>query len=366
MKNLVFVRLQDFPPTSSIDLYYYAKYLWLNWKYNIKLIVGRKVWDIDLKNVEIIEVWVKQNHSIFNIIIFFIKSLFIIKNINKDNKIDFIYFFSMHPVSVILQFFSKYLFKLKTIYDVTSWPIWKWIFAKISYFTIKIWIFLSDKFILDDNWLYKKLNLNTDKKFIDVWIWYDHNIFYEKKWLDLFNKTSDNIIFTYVGNLNRERNLDVFIKAFIENLKNNKNIKLFLIWWWTNELYLNKLSWKYLNNNIFFLWKKEHKIIPDYINSSDILVSYIPKVDYFEHQPPTKLIEYLSCNKPVIVTNTISQKNILKWYEFLIHEDDILSTSNKINYFINNINDFKNKNYSRLVDEFTWEKLVEKISKLIN
>jgi hypothetical protein len=41
------------------------------------------------------------------------------------------------------------------------------------------------------------------------------------------------------------------------------------------------------------------------------MISYIPKMDYFEYQPPTKLIEYLACNKPCIVTNTIAQEEIM-------------------------------------------------------
>jgi hypothetical protein len=41
------------------------------------------------------------------------------------------------------------------------------------------------------------------------------------------------------------------------------------------------------------------------------LISYVPKVSYFENQPPTKLIEYLACDKPIIVTNTIAQEEIM-------------------------------------------------------
>ena len=95
------------------------------------------------------------------------------------------------------------------------------------------------------------------------------------------------------------------------------------------------------------------------------MISYVPKVDYFEYQPPTKLIEYLACNKPVIVTNTISQADILKWYEFLVHKDDIDSTKEKISYFLKNIWEIKINNFSEIIEEYSWKKLVKKIKILI-
>jgi glycosyltransferase involved in cell wall biosynthesis len=79
------------------------------------------------------------------------------------------------------------------------------------------------------------------------------------------------------------------------------------------------LSQQYLGKNIFFHGKQEHAKIPDFINSADIMISYVPKVAYFEYQPPTKLIEYLACNKPSLATNTIAQEELLRGYEFLLH-----------------------------------------------
>ena len=195
-------------------------------------------------------------------------------------------------------------------------------------------------------------------------MWYNKEVFKEKQWLNLFNKKEGEIIFTYIWTLNKERNLDIFLKAFIENVKHAKNIKLYFIWYWNWEENLKEVSWKYLNKNIFFLWKKEHKKIPDYINSSDIMVSYVPKIDYFEYQPPTKLIEYLACNKPVIATNTIAQEEIMRLFEDLICRDDCESVRSKINYFIENFERLRNRNYVWLVEDYSWEKLVWKLFKL--
>ncbi len=364
-KNITFIRLQDFPPSSSIDMYYYVKYLSKTWLYNIDVITWKKTSDIDFDNVDIHYTNLDQKNNIKTLFIFMYKSIKQLHKIKKSKKIDYVYFFSMHPISVLIQLYSKYILRLKTIYDVTSWPIWNTLSSKISYLTIKLWILLSDKFILDDKWLYNKLNLKTKKSYEIIWIWYDKEIFYPKKWVNLFNKNENEIIFTYIWTLNNERKLDIFIKAFIESIKTSKNIKLYIIWWWSWEKKLKSISKTYLDKNIFFLWKKEHKKIPDYINSSDILVSYIPKIDYFEYQPPTKLIEYLACNKPVIATNTIAQEEILKWYEKLIHKDDFESTKEKINYFIDNYEYLIKKEYTNIVDWYDWKSLVKSLDNYI-
>lgn len=358
-KTIVFVQNIEYPQQWAVDIFYYSKYLSKYEDIKVKVIVSKINENISNKNLEIIELW-KINYFLF-----IIKSFFIIKRINKNEKIDYVYFFAQNPFSVLLQFFVKYLLNIKTIYDVVSWPIGKWIIPFISKITIKLWVYFSYKYVVLDKWLIEKLNLSKNKNHEIIPMWYDEEIFIENKNINLFNKKQNKIIFTYIWTLNIERNLDIFIQAFIENIKINNNIKLYFIWSWTWEERLKNISKNYLDKNIFFLWKKEHREIPGYINSSDILVSYIPKIVYFEYQPPTKLIEYVACNKPVIVTNTIAQSEIMSWYEFLIHRDDFESTIEKIQYFIENIEDLKKNNYSELVEKFSWEKLVGKIVNLL-
>lgn len=358
-KTIIFVQNIEYPQQWAVDIFYYSKFLSNDNDYKIKVIVSKINEDISNDNLEIIEL------GKINYFKFIFKSFFEIKKINKNEKINYVYFFAQNPFSVLLQFLVKYLLRIKTIYDVVSWPIWKWVIPFISKITIKLWVNFSDKFVVLDKWLINKLNLSKNKSHEIIWMWYDEAIFYENKENNLFNKKENEIIFSYIWTLNKQRNLDIFLKAFIENIKINKNIKLYFIWFWNWEDDLKTISWKYLNKNIFFLWKKEHKKIPDYINSSDIMVSYVPKVDYFEYQPPTKLIEYLACNKPCIVTNTIAQEEIMSWFEDLICRDDLKSVSEKIKYCIDNFEEIKKNNFSKLVVDFSWGELVVKIKNLL-
>lgn len=356
-KTIIFIQNIDFPQQWAVDIFYYAKFLSKEKNINVKVIVSEIKEDISHENLEVIPL---GNTNYFS---FIIRSFQLLKKYNKNQKIDYVYFFAQHPFSVILQFFTKYFLKIDTIYDVVSWPIWKGLIPFISKWTIKLGVYLSNKYIILDEWLINKLSLSNNKFHGIIWMWYDQELFFENKNINLFNKKEKDIIFTYIWTLNFERNLDIFIKAFIENINDNKNIKLYFIWSWSAENKLKEISWKFLKKNIFFLWVKDHKKIPDYINSSDIMVSYIPKVDFFEYQPPTKIIEYLACNKPLIATNTIAQCEILKWYEELIHEDDFDSTKKKIWIMITQ--NIKWNHYSLLVKKYNWIFLIKKIKELI-
>lgn len=351
-KTIVLVQNVEYPQQWAIDIFYYSKYLSYYDDFEVVVIVSKIHDDISSDNLRIIEL----NNK--NYIEFVLKAFKAIQKINKDSQVEYVHFFAQHPLSVVLQFFVKYLLGLKTIYDVVSGPIWNGFIAKISYITIRIWIFLSYFYVLDHKKLYELLGLKNKKKFCVIWIWYDEETFFESS-SNVIQKENQELIFTYIWTLNKERNLDVFVRAFIDNLKQNHQIRLYFIWYWDGEELLKQAAWEYIDTNIFFLWKRSHNDIPKYINASDILVSYVPKVSYFEYQPPTKLIEYLACNKAVIVTNTYAQEEIMKWKQELLHKDDFESTSEKIWYIVKNFDAIQKNDFSSLAKKYSWKSLTK-------
>jgi hypothetical protein len=156
-RTIVFVQNIEYPQQWAVDIFYYSKYLSKYKDFKIKVIVLKTNENIWNENLEIIELW-KINYFKF-----IFKSFLEIKKINKKENIEYVYFFAQHPFTVILQFFVKYYLNIDTIYDVVSWPIWKWIISFISKITIRLGVFLSDKYIVLDRWLIKKLNLSKRK-----------------------------------------------------------------------------------------------------------------------------------------------------------------------------------------------------------
>ena len=219
-KTIVFVQNIEYPQQWAVDIFYYSKYLSKYYNYNIKVIVSKINEDINNDNLELIELW-KINYFKF-----ILKSFLEIKKINKNEKIDYVYFFAQHPASVLLQFFVKYLLNIKTIYDIVSWPIWKWFIPFISKITIKLWVFLSNKYIVLDKRLIEKIKLpkNKNKKYEILWMWYDTELFKELKKINLFNKEDNEYRPTKKGIVVPIDMYEDFIKNLLNIKKNVKNI----------------------------------------------------------------------------------------------------------------------------------------------
>lgn len=357
-KTIVFIQNVEFPQQGAIDIFYYAKYLSKYDDTHVKIIVRKINENISHENLEIVQLW---NISYIQ----FIRKAFLqIKNWHAGYKIAYTYFFAQHPWSVLLQFLVKYILKISTMYDVVSWPIGKSITSTIAKWTIKIWVLLADRYIVLHTWLIKKLGLPLQKKHDIIPMGYDEDIFYPYA-CDRFDKKTWDIIFTYIGTLDATRNLDILMGAFVQTIEQYPHIKLYIIWDGNNYNKLVSIAWKYKDSNVFFLWLQPHHLIPDYINSSDVLISYVPKIDHFEYQPPTKLIEYLACNKPVMVTNTVAQCEILKNHNFLIHRDDKESTYNQICWCIKNIRKLQWYTYKDIVKQYSRRILCKQLKDLI-
>lgn len=356
-KNIILVHWVDVPQQWAIDLYYYTKYLSLSSEINIKTIISNTFLskEDDFMKNNFIEIWNNYNKWFFSSIKFIYKAFIKIKQLNKESKIDYVHFFSMHPMSVVLQFFVKYFLRISTIYDIISWPIWKWPIYYISYISERLWVFFSKKYVIDNENLINLLNFSSNKTHIEIWIWCEYkNINFIKN--SFIEKKENEIIFTYIWTLNKDRELLTFINVFNDLTKiDNVIYKLFIIWRWDNEENLKNYS---KTNNIEFLWYKNHSDIFWYINDSDILISYIPQKIYFDFQPPTKLLEWFSMWKPVICTSTSVQKELLKEYKEFLFEDNYESLYNKVIEIWNDFKKYSKDDMKKIVENYTWEKLI--------
>ena len=355
-KNIVLIHWVDVPQQWAIDLYYYTKYLSLSNDINVKTIISNAfLWKNDsfLKD-SFIEVWNNYNKWFLSSIKFIYYAFLELKKLNKINKINYVHFFSMHPMSVVLQTLVKYFLRIDTIYDIISWPIWKWPIYYISYFTEKLWIILSKKYIVDHEKLVKLLWFSKNKGHIELWIWCE--IKTNLKYNNILEKKENEIIFMYIWSLNKDRELSTMIDVFNE-LSNKKDFvyKLIVIWKWNDEINLKE---KILTNNIKFLWYKPHSEIFSYMSYSDVLISYVPKKIYFDYQPPTKLLEWLAIWKPVIVTWTYAQEEIVKEYKWLIFDDNFNSLLEKIINISNELDFYTENKMKKIVENLTWEKLI--------
>ncbi len=150
--------------------------------------------------------------------------------------------------------------------------------------------------------------------------WIDNDFFrtnlkeykYEiKKQLDYDSK----ILISFVGNIGKLQNPKTFLKLLDELNKVEPNkFQLLFIGDGIMLPSLIKRSKKLKLDNITFVGRVDRKLVPAYMNLSDILVAnYLPN-DYLDICIPGKLFEYAISNKPIIMGSKGEAKHLIEKY----------------------------------------------------
>jgi glycosyltransferase involved in cell wall biosynthesis len=78
-----------------------------------------------------------------------------------------------------------------------------------------------------------------------------------------------------------------------------------------------------IEKHITFTGEVPFNRIPDYLNSFDVGLAYIPNKVQYKNQPPIKTAEYLSAGLPVVATNTPGNKRfVTQGYNAILSSDD--------------------------------------------
>ncbi len=222
----------------------------------------------------------------------------------------------------------------------------------------------------------KELGVKIEEKF------YVHTG-YDKKLFSNFNtesismirkklKNNNELLITYTGSLAEWKSTEFILESckYI-----TKNVKFVIVGGTENEI--SKLRKKFNSEKIHFQPRIPHKIIPDYLNASDILVMYTPpikKIKGLSSFAPLKLLEYLAVGKPILAPE-------LPWIKEVIHnlENGILfdpESPKNLAEQIDNLIDNKKimekiaKNAKKDSEKYTLDKranlIIEIISKINN
>ena len=119
----------------------------------------------------------------------------------------------------------------------------------------------------------------------------------------------ENIRLVYCGSLNHERRLENVLKAVQTLKKRGLEVSLTLIGSGDARTRLEKLAEDYnIKEQVVFTGYLEYNHVPNALSLNDYGVAYVPMVSEYNHQPPLKTLEYLSCGLPVIATNTAGNR----------------------------------------------------------
>lgn len=130
---------------------------------------------------------------------------------------------------------------------------------------------------------------------------------------------SEGLSLIYVGTLDGRRIQDTII-AFnkLSEKYGGKNLNYIIIGFSNDKDEENKIK-SLINqnkyNNIKFLGRIPNEDLGYYFENSNVGISYIPKTEYFNFQPPTKTYEYLFNGLYTFATDTEENKKIIKDYK---------------------------------------------------
>jgi glycosyltransferase involved in cell wall biosynthesis len=237
-----------------------------------------------------------------------LSTLAALKLLSRENY-DFIHEFSSVPLILLRSLLFKLVFKIPTIftlsvYNRTFLGKFKWfkIFDFARYYVVPVEE-LEDAFL--------KLGIEPEKIFqIPPGINLEP---FKKKAGRLKNLPQDKFILTYYGTLTREKGVTDLLEAYMslnQSLRSRVVLLLAVIWRGSpDHQKIKKMIFSLRQKNIK-LWEKYFEI-PTLLASSDAVV--LPqRTGHGTTIPPISLIEALASGKPIIATNIIGSREVIK------------------------------------------------------
>jgi colanic acid biosynthesis glycosyl transferase WcaI len=111
----------------------------------------------------------------------------------------------------------------------------------------------------------------------------------------------DRFLVCYIGTMGNAHGLETLIAAAEELRTALPNATFLLIGEGAEKEHIVELAARRRLANIQFLGQQPRERIPAYISAADVCVVMLKKSELFKTVIPTKLLEYMACEKPVIV-----------------------------------------------------------------
>jgi glycosyltransferase involved in cell wall biosynthesis len=118
-----------------------------------------------------------------------------------------------------------------------------------------------------------------------------------------------------------------------------------------------------LNDLVSFVGRKRYTDLPIYFDTCNIGVAYVPITPYYQHQPVTKLFEYMLSGMPVIATGTHENRFFVNDSNGVIIGDtaeEFYKGLKEIYFRRDSFNSYEIRKY---VESYTWNNIINSILK---
>jgi len=257
---------------------------------------------------------------------------------------------------------------IRVVYDAHSWPESKTGILKLLLHSV-------DAIICNSRGTEKKFQENGFKNTLSAPNGVDlHDFEDQPGTVKLRNELGlplDKKIAMYVGHLYEWKGIDVLLDC-AELMKVKKDLFFAVIGGTEKDIkkYRKIIEDKKLKNIVFFGFKNK-KIIPQYLQSADIML--LPNVpvsaESSEYTSPIKLFEYMASGRPIVASNLPSIREVLdEETAFFCQPGNAEDLNKKITQVLNDlVNAHLKADAAReKVREYTWEKRAGRILKFVN
>lgn len=114
-----------------------------------------------------------------------------------------------------------------------------------------------------------------------------------------------------------------------------------------------------LDKTVIFHGRKNYSELESYIKTSNVGLSYVPKVPYFDNQPPTKTFEYILSGLVCIATSTTENKRLIVQENGILCDDTVKSLSESIYKFYINRQMYNSRLVRDSLLKYSWANIVE-------
>src|SRR5208337_3961092 len=114
-------------------------------------------------------------------------------------------------------------------------------------------------------------------------------------------KVEDRFLICYIGTIGNAHGLEALVVAAEQLQTALSNATFLLIGEGAEKERIEKLAAKRSLTNILFLGQQPRERIPAYISAADLCLVMLKRAELFKTVIPTKLLEYMACERPVIV-----------------------------------------------------------------
>ena len=262
-----------------------------------------------------------------------------------------------------------YLLEIRDLWPdsiVALWHMKKWWILYKIFTNIESLLYKNARHIIwVTKWIVKEIQnkcLNTDITLMYNICDLNNNYLDNCKWIyNLINKYNINMskkVFLYAWNHSKAQNLYNII--FLA--KDYQKWVFYFLWEWEEKKKLENYVKNNKINNVFFLWQKETYEVHSFIKIANYCIASLDNNTLFNDAVPTKILEYLTFNKPVIcfIKWDLAEK-IKKYKAWIVTDEYSKSIIRKIDNF-----DLSNFDWKRIIDDhFSYLTFKTGINKII-